>query len=137
VGGQADVGLAVGGLDGEDVPGVDGDYVGGDEVDLVGAVGDVVGADGADVGVVSFAGGALHLDAEEVSGAFDGEVVGGVVSPGLGDAESEFGGAGHETQLRPLAARLGVGDVDPLDCHGLRGPGLSGTFSGTIKNIGQ
>jgi len=138
VGGQRNVGLAVGGLDGEDVPGVGGDYVGGDEVDLVGAVGNVVGADGTDVGVVTLAGGAFDLDAEEVSGAFDGEVVGGVVSPGLGDAEAEFGGAGHETQLRPLAARFGVGDVDPLNWHGVLGPwafpNFVSSFVWTIKN---
>jgi hypothetical protein len=106
---------------GEDVPGVGGDYVGGDEVDLVGAVEDVVGGQAAAVGVAAAALGAFDLYAEELSGAFDGEVVGGVVSPGLGDAEAEFGGAGHETQLRPLAARFGVGDVDPLNWHGVLG----------------
>jgi hypothetical protein len=30
---------------------------------------------------------------------------------GLVTMKAEFGGAGHETQLRPLAARLGVADV--------------------------
>ena len=30
----------------------------------------------------------------------------------LGDAESELGGAGHEAQLGPLAAGLGLSDVD-------------------------
>jgi len=101
-----------GGVDGEDVPGVGGDDVGGDEIELVGLVGDVAGADGADIGMLALVLGAFDLDAEEVSGGFDGEVVGGVVSPGLGDAESEFGGAGHEAQLGPLAARLGVADDD-------------------------
>jgi hypothetical protein len=38
----------VGGADGEDVPGVGGDDIGGEEVELVGAVDDVAGADGAD-----------------------------------------------------------------------------------------
>ena len=119
VGGEDDVGLAVGGGDGEDVPGVGGDYAGGDEVDLVGRVGGVLGADGADVGVVAFAEGAFYLDAEEVAEVVDGEVVGGIVSPGLDDAEAEFGGAGHETQLRPLAARLGAVDVHSCNCHGV------------------
>ena len=56
-------GLIVGGLDGEDVPGVGGDYVGGEEIQLVGGVDYVAGADGADVGVVAFVDGALDLHA--------------------------------------------------------------------------
>ena len=50
------------------------------------------------------------LDAEEASAMFDDDVVGRAVAPGLGDAESELGGAGHETQFGPLAARFGVAD---------------------------
>ena len=110
-------GLASGGADGEDVPGVGGDYVGGYEVELGGAVGDVGGADGADVGVLAFADGAFDLDAAEAAAVVGGEVVGGGVSPGLADEEAEFGGAGHETQLRPLAPCLGVADVHPLIFH--------------------
>ena len=68
-GGEGQGGLAVCGFQGEDIPGVGGDYQGGDEVQLVGAVGDVAGADGADVGVLALAQGAFDLDAEEVSGA--------------------------------------------------------------------
>jgi hypothetical protein len=41
--GEDDYGLVVGGADGEDVPGVDGDYQGGEEVELVGAVHDPFG----------------------------------------------------------------------------------------------
>ena len=41
--------------------------------------------------------GAFDLDSEKMSAALDGEVVGSVVAPGFGDAESEFGGALHET----------------------------------------
>jgi len=103
--------LVVGGLEGEDVPGVGGDYVGGEEVDLVGAVGDSVGVEVAFVGAAAVEDGAFDLDAGEVAVVFEGEVEGGHVSPGLGDDEAEFGGAGHETPFGPLAARLGVADV--------------------------
>ena len=48
----------VGGFNGEDVPGVGGDYVGGEEVDLVGAVGDSVGVEVAFVGVAAVEDGA-------------------------------------------------------------------------------
>ena len=36
MGGEGDDGLVVGGAEGEDVPGVGGDYQGGEEVELVG-----------------------------------------------------------------------------------------------------
>jgi len=104
----------------EDVPGVGGDYICGDEVDLGAGVGGAVGVEVAFVGAAALEQGAFHLDAEEVSAAFDGEVVGGVVAPGLGDAQAEFGGAGHETELRPLAARLGVADGTFWILHGFR-----------------
>lgn len=109
--------MAGDGLDGEDVPGVGGDYVGGDEIDLVGAVGDSVGGDAAAVGVPAFLLGTFHLDAAEAAAVVGGEVVGGGVSPRLGDAEAEFGGAGHETKFGPLAAGFGVGNVHPFIWH--------------------
>jgi hypothetical protein len=40
----------------------------------------------------------------------DGDVVGGGVSPGLGEDESVLGGALHEAELGPFAAEFGVGD---------------------------
>jgi len=105
------------GFDGEDVPGVGGNDIRGEEVDLVGAVGDSVGVEVAFVGVAAVEDGAFDLDADEVSAVGQGKVEGGHVSPGLGDDEAEFGGAGHETQLRPLAPRLGVADVHPGIFH--------------------
>src|SRR4051812_15782431 len=111
VGAEEDFGLVGDCLDGDDVPGVGGDDVGGDEVDLGGGVGDSVGGDAAAVGVPAFLLGAFDLDAAEAGVVFGGEVVGGGVSPGLGDAEAKGGGAGHEAELRPLAAGLGVADV--------------------------
>jgi len=94
---QEDVWLVVCGLDWEDVPGVGGDYIGGYEVDLGCRVCMAVGVEVAFVGASAAEVGALDLDAEEASVGFDGEVVGSVVSPGLGDTESLLGGARHKT----------------------------------------
>src|SRR5579863_7052658 len=91
---EEDVGASLGGGDGEDVPGAGRNNIGGDEVDLVAAVGDSVGVEVAAVGVPAFLAGAFDLDADEVSVALDRKVVGGVVAPRLGDAESELGGSG-------------------------------------------
>src|SRR5580700_3947233 len=67
VGGEEDVGLVVGGGEGEDVEGIGGDYVGGEEVDLVGGVGDAVVVEVAFEGVAAVEDGAFDLDAEEVA----------------------------------------------------------------------
>ena len=107
------------GLDGDDVPGVGGDDEGGDEVDLAGEIGDSVGGDAAAVGVPAFLAGAFDLEAAEEAAVVEGEVVGGIVSPGLGDAEAKFGGADHATQFGPLAPRLGVEDFHTFICHEL------------------
>ena len=131
--GEEDFGLVGDGLDGDDVPGVGGDDEGGDEVDLAGEVGNAVGGDAAAVGVPAFLAGAFDLDAEEVAAVVGGEVVGGIVSPGLGDAEAEFGGAGHETEFGPLAARFGVVDVHSFIGHGYL-PTAPGYMFGTIEN---
>jgi hypothetical protein len=69
------------------------------------------------VGASAFVFGAFDLDAEEASVVLDGEVVAGHVSPGLGDAESVLGGAGHEAEFCPFAPELGVLDIDTLVCH--------------------
>lgn len=93
--GEEDVGLVVGGGEGEDVEGVGGDYVGGEQVDLVGGVGDAVVVEVAFVGVAAIEDGAFDLDAEEVAVVVPSvarrspragyeEVVGGVVSAGAG-----------------------------------------------------
>jgi len=111
-GGQEDFGLSMGGGQGDDVPDGDGDQVGGDEVELGEAVGDSVGVDVALEGGGALAAGGFDLDAKESSVAFDGNIVGGGVSPGTGDGEALFGGAGHEEKLGPFAALFGVGDVD-------------------------
>lgn len=72
--------MGVGGADGEDVPGVFGydpstplrTGCGGDEVDLIGAVGASVVVEVTFVGVPALLAGALDLDAEEASVGFDG-----------------------------------------------------------------
>jgi len=117
VGGEGDVDLVVEGGRRDYVPGVGFDYVGGDEVDLARGVGEFVVGDVALVRASAFVFGAFDLDAEEASVVLDGEVVAGHVSPGLGDAESVLGGAGHETEFGPFAPELGVLDIDTLVCH--------------------
>src|ERR1700690_1776335 len=86
VGGEHYVDSAFQGCGRNDVPDIGFDYVGGDEVYLVAGVGDAVVGDVAFVGASAFIFGALDLDAEEAAVVFDGEVVAGHVSPGLGDA---------------------------------------------------
>jgi hypothetical protein len=120
VGGEEDVGLGVGGGEGEDVPDVGGDDPStslrtgssGEEVDLGRGVGGAVVVEAAAVGIFLAAlEGAFDLDAEEVAEVVDGEVVGGAVSAGAGEDEAEFGGAELETEFGPLPAELGVLDV--------------------------
>jgi len=94
--------------DWQEVPGVGGDDVGGEEVEVAGVVGDSVGVEVAFVGVAATVDGAFDLDAEEAAAVVDGEVVGSGLSPGLADVEVEFGGAGHEAQLRPLTPGFGM-----------------------------
>jgi len=117
VGGEHYVDSAFQGCCWNDVPDVGFDYVGGYEVYLVVGVRDAVVGDVAFVGASAFVFGAFDLDAEEVAVVFDGEVVAGHVSPGLGDAESVLGGAGHEAEFGPFAPELGVLDIDTLVCH--------------------
>lgn len=108
--GEEDVGLAVGGADGEDVPRVRRDDEGGDDVDVARGVGDSVGVEVAFVGVAAVEDGAFDLDPEEASAMVGGDVVGRAVSPGLGDTESELDGPGDEAKFGPFSALLGVAD---------------------------
>lgn len=123
-GSQEEFGLAVGGLDGDDEPDGDRNDVGGDEVELVGAVGDAVGVDVRFVSVVALALGGFDLHAQEVGtlaagiGDDDGDIVGGGVSPGTGDGEAVLGGAGHEKKLGPLALLFVVSEGGArFRCH--------------------
>ena len=98
---------------GEDVPDVFRDDVDGEEVHLVASVElAAAGLEADDVSAVEAGDGGFDLDAEEVAAAFDGAVVAGGVSPGLGDVEAALGDAGHEDEFGPFAAMFGVFDDD-------------------------
>jgi len=130
---------------GEDVEGVGGDYVGGEEVDLGWGVGDAVVVEVAFVGIAAVEDGAFDLDAEEVApsvavrslraGSLVGnrvgnssfragyeEVVGCAVAAGTGQDYSLFGGAELEAEFGPFAAAFGVRDVGALAAIGHGGP---------------
>src|ERR1700690_3125701 len=74
------------------------------------------------VGVSAMEDGAFYLDAEEVALVVYGEVVGGVVSAGLGQDQAVLGGAELETEFGPFSAEFGVGDVLALGTIGHGGP---------------
>jgi hypothetical protein len=109
-------------FDWEDVPDVERDYVGGDEIH-VGA-----GVDGASfAGGVSGAGfvslgaqalGAFDLNAPEALSVVEDEVVAEAVAPGLGDAESEGGGAVEEVGFGALSGDFGICAGLGSDCVG-------------------
>jgi len=98
---------------GEDVPDIQRDYVGYQEVDVAAAVDGASFADG--VGGAGFVGvgaegvGGFGLDAEELASVVEDEVVALAVSPGAGDAESEAGGFMEEGGFAALSGALGVG----------------------------
>src|SRR5579864_38849 len=103
--GEKDLGLSASGVEGNDVPDLDGDDVSRDKVEHAFAVRDSVGVDVTFVssgGVVAASGFDLHT--QEVSVVLDGNVVGRGVSPGTDDGEALLGGAGHEEKLGPFSA---------------------------------
>jgi hypothetical protein len=109
-------------FDGDDVPDVEGDDVGGEEVGVFAGVGDVLavdvvgGAGFVSVGAEAF--GAFGLDAPEAGAVVDDEVVALAVSPGLGDGEVKAEGAGQEGGFGALPGALGVGAGDLVgDCE--------------------
>jgi len=119
VGVEAEHGLGCADFDGDDVPDVEGDEVGSDEVDVALGVGDVAMA--GFVGGAGFVGagaegvGALDLDADEVNcwvrTVVEDEVVTLAVSPGLGDGEAALAGLVEESGFGALSGALGVGAV--------------------------
>ena len=130
MGREEELGLSVSGVEGNDVPDLDGNDVSCDEVEVVNAVRDAVGIDVAFVGagaVVASRG--LDLNAEEVRAlatfvvqGFPGQdqanVVRRGVSPGTEDGEAALGGAGHEKKLGPLAALFEVAkDIGTVVWH--------------------
>ncbi len=106
---------------GDDVPGCDGDYVGGEEIELGESVillFEVVGLELAEVSSAGAAGGGFDLDTEEVGAVVDADVVGASFSPGFEDAEAALGGGGHEAKFDPLAALLKTFEFFPV-IHGV------------------
>jgi hypothetical protein len=100
------------GADGEDVPKIERDDVGYEEVDVGGGVDGAAFADGvSSAGFISVGAegvGGLDLDAEEAASVVEDEVVALAVAPGLGDTESEGAGFVEEGGFAALAGALGV-----------------------------
>ena len=98
-------------VDGQDEPGVLGNGVGDEEIDLGGKIGDGA-ASGAAMRVdvveaVEDGGGRLDLDAVESGTGVEDEVVALAVAVGLGDGESEADGFVGEGDFGELSAALG------------------------------
>jgi len=101
------------GFYGDDVPGIEGWDVDGEDVDVVGGVGDfafaVDGVGGLDVvaaGADDF--GAFDLHAPEAAMVVEDEVVAIAVSPGLGAVQAEGFGFEQEGGFGELSGALGV-----------------------------
>ena len=85
------------GLDGNDVPEIFGDEVGGEKVDFGGSIDLAIGSGGFDaIAVLGIEGGRFDLDAEESVAEFDYGVVAVAIAPRDEDAEAEMGSAGKE-----------------------------------------
>ena len=143
----------------DDVPDVEGDYVGRDEVDVAFGIDGAAFADGvggADfVAVVADRIGAFDLDAEEVDllrqaqdrlsawlgagsrdrAVVEDEVVALAVSPGLADGEAALAGLVEEGGFGALSAALGVGAGRVVGRAGRRALGHERLLrlAGTIK----
>ena len=119
VGIEAEHGLGRADFDRDDVPDVEGDDVGGDEIDVALGVDGATFADGVGgagfVGVGAEAVGALDLDAEEVDlrlrTVVEDEVVALAIAPGLGDGEAALAGLVEECGFGTLSGALGVRTV--------------------------
>ena len=119
VGVEAEHGLGRADFDGDDVPEVEGDDVGGDEIDVAFGVDGAAFADG--VGGAGFVGsgaealGAFDLDTVELDyrpgAVVEDEVVALGVSPGLADGETALRGLVEESGFGTLSGALGVGAV--------------------------
>ena len=94
---------------GDEIPGVGGEDIEGEQVEVAGMVALFAGESVAEAAEVAstFAGGeAFDLDAEVVLAVFDADVVGAGVAPGLGDGEAALGGGVHEAEFDPFSALL-------------------------------
>jgi hypothetical protein len=96
-----------------DVPGVVGDDVGGEKIDVVGSIesASVAVASNAEVDEVSATMGGecgLHLNAKQAFSGGDHEVEGHAVAVWLANAESEVGGFEHEDKFGEFSFALGM-----------------------------
>ena len=118
VGAEMEHGVALEGLDGDDVPDVFGDDVSGEEVDVV--LGVVVGVAAAFDRVLAAVvrGGTFDLHAPEAVAGIDHDVVGVALSPESGDGETQAGCSGQERGLGGFSATLAVGSADGVEGDG-------------------
>ena len=110
---EAEAGGVGDGFYGDDVPGVERNDVGDEDVDVVGRVGDFSFAvDAIDRLNVVAAGaqdfGAFQLHAPEAGAGVEDEVVALAVSPGFGGVEAEGSGFEHEGGFGEFSSALGV-----------------------------
>src|SRR5579864_9001044 len=113
VGIETETGATGDGFDGQDIPGVNGNDVGYEDVNVFGGVGDfalaVDAIDGLDIvaaGAENF--GALQLNAPEAGTGGNDEVIAFAVSPGLGDTEAQSFYLEHEGGFGDFSHALGV-----------------------------
>ncbi len=114
--------------DGDDEPGVFGDDVGGDEVEVGGGVGDdaAVGdaLDAELVAAVAHAGAGFYLDEREFfCGGLEDEIVAVHLSVGLGDDVAEAHGLADEGDFAEVAT---LGDAEAAELGGGAGKALLG-----------
>jgi hypothetical protein len=101
---------------GDEIPGLGGEDVDGEQVEVVGAVAlksRAAVAEAAEVASAFASGKALDLHAEQVAAVFDYKVIFEVVAPGFEDAISVERGGGHELQFDPLSALLEIFELLP------------------------
>jgi hypothetical protein len=110
---EADVGKGRNLKDGDDVPSIVSDHVGGEEIDLLRGIWNdgFVRAVASHGNAVSPAGGGenrFHLNAKHAAVVLDDQVVGFTVTVGFADGESHAGGFDHEDQFRHHAFAFGI-----------------------------
>ena len=130
---EAEHGLGSADFDGDDVPDIEGDDMGGDEVDVALGVDGAAFADGVAgagfVGVGAEAVGAFDLHAKEfhpgLRAVVEDEVVALAVSPGLGDGEATLAGLVEKGGFGTFSGALGVGAVGVVGTRWLKTSALA------------
>lgn len=100
-----------------DVPEIDWNQTGRQEIERTVLIGGVVVGHVADIVASKLEGGGLYLDAQKTPGRFHHEVVGRRLTARPAQLQSLLGGAQHEAQLRPFTPALGVLDSCPVFGH--------------------